>query len=158
MKTFTLFDTCFLTQYIKWQRKSRKGKHIKSRDTYFQQDLHSTFIVLSNIQIIKRELTPGKINVLLFIFLKSGAWECTFSPCFMWRISSNDIKQKVYLIDHKRISRHLLDSQTLLIDPSRVLMLILYLFYLLFLRWESSCELSTSGLAEEFQVDNVEHH
>ena len=61
-------------------KKIKKGKHIKSRDKCFQQNLHSVFTVLSNIRIIERELTSGKISVLLFIFLKYGAWECSFSP------------------------------------------------------------------------------
>ena len=30
-------------------RKSRKGKHVKSKDTYSQQELQSAFTVLSNI-------------------------------------------------------------------------------------------------------------
>ena len=47
-------------------RKKRKGKHIKSRDIYFQQDLHSAFAVLSNTSIIKRELFSVKISVFLF--------------------------------------------------------------------------------------------
>ena len=55
---------------------------MKSRDTYFQQDLHSAFTVLSSIRIIERELTSGKISVLLFISLKNGAWERSFSPVF----------------------------------------------------------------------------
>ena len=75
-----LWDMLFVTWYFKWQRKSIKGKHIKSRDMYFQQDLNSTFTVLSNIQIIERELTSSKISVLLFISLKYGAWEHRFSP------------------------------------------------------------------------------
>ena len=63
-----LFDTIF-----QMTKKSRKGKHIKSRYTYFQQDFHSslfTFTVLSNIRIIERELTSGKISFLVFISLK----------------------------------------------------------------------------------------
>ena len=34
MKLFTLFETCCVTQCFKWQRKSRKGKHLKSRDIF----------------------------------------------------------------------------------------------------------------------------
>ena len=51
-----------LTQYFKRHRKSRKGKHMKSRDTYFQQGFHSAFTVSSNIRIIKTDLTSGKIT------------------------------------------------------------------------------------------------
>ena len=77
-----LCKTYCLTQYFKWQRKSRKGKHIKSRDVYFQQDLHIAFTVLSNIQIIEGELTSVEISVLVFISLKCCALECSFSPLF----------------------------------------------------------------------------
>ena len=79
MKLLTLFN---IVTYLIWQRKSKKGKHIKSRGIYFQQDLHSTFIALSNVRIIESELTSGKISVLLFIFLKYGAWERSFTPMY----------------------------------------------------------------------------
>lgn len=50
------------------------GKH--------EGDLQIAFTVTSNIQIMKRELTSGKIRVLLFNFLKYGAWKRSFSALF----------------------------------------------------------------------------
>ena len=72
-----LFDRIF-----QMKKKNKKGKHIKSRNIYFEQDLHSAFTVLSNIRVIKRKVTSGKISVLLFISLKCSAWECSFFPMF----------------------------------------------------------------------------
>ena len=94
MKIFTFFETCCLTRYFKWER---KGKHIKSKDTYFQQDLHSAFTILSNIWIIERELTSGKISlVFYFLFLwNTVLGGAVFVLCFMWRICSNDIKTQL---------------------------------------------------------------
>ena len=50
------------------------GKH--------EGDLQIAFTVTSNIQIMKRELTSGKIRFLLFKFLKYGAWKRSFSAQF----------------------------------------------------------------------------
>ena len=78
---FSRFLTCCLTRYFEWQRKSRKGKHIKSRDIYFQRLFHSAFTVLSNIQIIKRELTSDKIN------FQFSEIRCLGTPFFCYVLS-----------------------------------------------------------------------
>ena len=77
-----LFDMCCLTKYSKWERKSRKGKQMKSTDIYFQWDFHSELTVSSNIWIIKKELISGKISILFFNSQKYDAWEPSLSPMF----------------------------------------------------------------------------
>ena len=75
-------EICFYFSRIKQYQsanKSKSGKHLQSRNIYFQQDHHSVFTILSNFQISKREFTSGKICALLFISLKYGAWQQFFS-------------------------------------------------------------------------------
>ena len=76
-----LFDTLFDTTF-QITKKIKKGKHMKSRDKYFQKNLHSAFTALSNIQIIEIELISGKTSVLLFIFLNYGVLQHNFSLMF----------------------------------------------------------------------------
>ena len=49
------------------KRKSRKGKHVMSKDIFLAK-AHDAFTVSSS-----------KISVLLFIYQKYGAWEHSFS-------------------------------------------------------------------------------
>ena len=88
MRLLTLFDMLFDTIF-------QSIKTIKSRDINFQRNLHSAFIVLSNILIFERELTTGKISVFLFNSLRYGAWPCHFSPMFYKADFSNDMKQLI---------------------------------------------------------------
>ena len=72
-----IFDAIF-----QMTKKPKKGKNLKSRNIYFQWDLHCVLTALSNIWIIKKEFTSDKISAFVFISLKYDAWECSFSPIF----------------------------------------------------------------------------
>ena len=66
-----LFKT-YLMQYVEWQRKWRKGKHKVQGYIYSKTSTVHSLTASSNIWIMERELTLGKISVLLFISLKYG--------------------------------------------------------------------------------------
>ena len=86
---FTLFKTC-LTWYFKWQRKSRKGKHMKSKDIFSARTAECIHCIIKYLNH-QKGASWDKIIVSLSI---SKIWylEVQFFSCFISRISSNDIK------------------------------------------------------------------
>ena len=64
---FTPSEACCLTRYSKQHGKSRRGKHVKSGNTYFKRNLHIAFTILSDVRVTGRELTSDEISALMDI-------------------------------------------------------------------------------------------
>ena len=139
MKLLTFFVTWFLTRYFKWLKNQKRVK-IWSQEIYIFSEtstvywLHYQIFESSKKSSLQIKLVPSS-SFLWNTMLGSAV----FLQYFMWRISSIDIKQLIYLIITKDQSAPPWSTCTFdrLINSFSVTFI---LFYLLLVRWEFACD------------------